>query len=97
MTEDDIDRLALDMGEKLAHAGLRHEDDFADILVSIGLYEGPAILLDEAVPIVELRFEAGMDVVAGGMACVEQDVLGHGVISVRMGEVGGHGNRRRGT
>lgn len=76
MAEDDIDRLALDMGEKLAHAGLRHEDDFADVLVSIGLYEGPAILLNEAVPVVELRFEAGMVMVSGRMACVEQNVPG---------------------
>ncbi|MNT71667.1 hypothetical protein D3C72_2101770 [compost metagenome] len=82
MAEDDIDRFALDMGEKLAHAGLRHEDVFADILVSIGLCEGPAFLLDEAVPVVELRFEAGMVMVSGRMACVEQNVLGHGVISV---------------
>ena len=78
MAKDDIARSELNLVQKFMNTGLCREGDFADVFVTAGQFQFPAILADEGLGEMALRIGAGGAQRIGRDAEVEQDFLGHG-------------------
>ncbi len=80
MAKDDIDRSGLNFFEEPVDTGLCGEDDFADVFIAAGQLQLPAVLPDEGLRIMKLRFGTGGVQRAAWIAQIDKHFLLHGTL-----------------